>query len=99
MKETNTYWLLQEITDHKRDNNAIPISEGTVHSANGQSKPKPTTRGWFLLFQWRDGSTSWEKLKDLKASNPVEVAEYAVVNRFVEESAFNWVVGTTCHPS
>ena len=49
-----------------------------------------TTRGWSLLVQWKDGSTSWEKLKDLKASNPVEVAEYAVANRLVDEPAFKW---------
>jgi hypothetical protein len=48
-----------------------------VHGANGQAKkPKVTTRGRFLLVhQWKDGSIIWEKLKDLKASNPVEVAE------------------------
>jgi hypothetical protein len=38
------------------------------------------------------GSISWENLKDLKASNPVEVAEYAVANRLVEEPAFKWWV-------
>jgi hypothetical protein len=42
--------------------------------------------------QWKDGSVSWEKLSDLKASNPVEVAEYAVANRLVEEPAFKWWV-------
>jgi len=63
-----------------------------VHSANGLQKPKKTMRGWFLLVQWRDGSVSWEKLTDLKASNPVEVAEYAVANRLVEEPAFKWWV-------
>ncbi|MCK7580946.1 MAG: hypothetical protein MZV65_38600 [Chromatiales bacterium] len=31
--------LLQEITDHKRDNSAIPISDGMIHGANGQDKP------------------------------------------------------------
>ena len=36
--------------------------------------------------------TSWEKLKDLKASNPIEVAEYAVANRIAEEPAFVWWV-------
>jgi hypothetical protein len=88
--EGNQYLLLQEITDHKKDNSAIPISDSKISSVNGQSKPKITTQGWFLLVQWRDGSTSWEKLKDLKALNPVEVAEYAVVNRLVEEPAFKW---------
>jgi hypothetical protein len=29
-----------------------------------------------------------EAQKDLKASNPIEVAEYAVVNRIAEEPAF-----------
>jgi hypothetical protein len=78
--EGNQHLLLKEITDHKSDNSAIPISEGTVRSANGMEKPKHTTRGWFLLVQWRGGSVSWERLADLKESNPVEVAEYAVVN-------------------
>jgi hypothetical protein len=30
--------------------------------------------------------------KDLKASNLIEVAEYAVTNRIVEEPAFRWWV-------
>jgi hypothetical protein len=37
-------------------------------------------RSFSDVVQWRDGSISWEKLVDLKASNPVEVAEYAVAN-------------------
>jgi hypothetical protein len=97
--EGNQYLLLQKITDHKKDNSAIPISDGKISSANEQSKPKITTQGWFLLVQWRDGSTSWEKLKGLKASNPVEVAEYAVVNRLVEEPAFKWWVPHVAYPS
>jgi hypothetical protein len=31
-------------------------------------------------------------LKDLKASNPIELAEYAVGNQLVEEPAFRWWV-------
>jgi hypothetical protein len=54
----NQYLLLQEIMDHKKDNSAISISDGKISSANGQSKPKITTKGWFLLVQWCDGSTS-----------------------------------------
>jgi hypothetical protein len=58
--EGNQYLLLQEIMDHKKDNSAISISDGKISSANRESKPKITTKGWFLLVQWRDGSTSWE---------------------------------------
>ena len=89
------YLLLQEITDHRKGNSVVPISEGTVRSANGTERPKVTTQGWELLVQWKDGSVSWEKLKDLKESNPVEVAEYAVANRIVEEPAFAWWVPHT----
>ena len=32
------------------------------------------------------------KLKDLKESRPIEVAEYSVANRIVEEPAFKWWV-------
>ena len=90
----NQFLLLQEIMDHKKDHSAVPpiVSQGTVwRSANGQAKPKVLTRGWFLLLvQWKDGSISWEKLTDLKASNTVEVAEYAVANRLLEEPALKW---------
>jgi hypothetical protein len=92
INEGRQYLLLQEITDHKMDGSAIPKSDGSIHSTNGQIKPKLTTRGWFLLVQWRDRSTSWEKLKDLKKCNPVEVAEYAIANRIVDEPAFTWWV-------
>jgi hypothetical protein len=48
------------------------------------------------VVQWKDGSVSWEKLSDLKASaaasNPMEVAEYAVANHLVAEPAFKWWV-------
>ena len=91
MKAINTYSYRKSRTT-RSDNSAIPISEGMVQNSNGTLKPKKTTRGWFLLVQWHDGSISWEKLADLKASNPVEVAEYAVVNRLVEEPAFKWWV-------
>jgi hypothetical protein len=38
---------------------------------------------------------SWVKLKNLKESNPVELAEYAVANRIAEEPAFKWWVSNT----
>ena len=41
---------------------------------------------------WKDGSTTWNKLKDIKDSYPVQMAEYAVENRISEEPAFAWCV-------
>ena len=47
-----------------------------------------------MLVEWKDGSTQWLDLKDLKDSNPIEVAEYAVANKISEEPAFAWWVQT-----
>ena len=33
--------------------------------------------GWVLLIQWKNGTGLWIPSKDLKESNPVEVAEFA----------------------
>ena len=43
-----------------------------------------------LCVHWKDQSTSWERLADLKESNPVKVAEYAVSRGISDEPAFAW---------
>ncbi len=86
--EGNMFQLLDEIMDHKKNDMVIDIANGVVTSLSGNVKPKITTQGWQLLVMWKDKSTSWVKLKDLKASNPVELAEYAVANWIAEEPAF-----------
>ena len=57
--------------------------------------PKQTTRGWKLLVRTKDHSTEWHKLKDLKESNPLEVAQCAVDNKLEDEPAFKWWVPHT----
>jgi hypothetical protein len=91
----NMFQLLDEIMDHKKDDTAIDIANGTVTLANGNVKPKITTQGWQLLVLWKDKSMSWVNLNHLKASNPIELAEYAVANQIVEEPAFKWWVSNT----
>jgi hypothetical protein len=93
--EGNMFQLLDEIMDRKKDDTAIDIVNGTVTMSSGNVKPKITTQGWQLLVLWKDKLTSWVKLKDLKASSPVELAEYAVVNQIAEEPAFKWWVSNT----
>lgn len=48
-----------------------------------------------MEVEWKDGTTSWLPLKDLKDSNPIELAEYAVANKVSEEPAFAWWVRDT----
>jgi hypothetical protein len=45
-----------------------------------------------LCVKWKDGTTSWERLADLKESNPVEVDEYAVARNLRDAPAFVWWV-------
>ena len=66
-----------------RDNYWLP-------SKNGQQRMRQITKGWMFLVQWKDGSSNWIPLKDLKDSNPIEAAEYVVVHKIVDEPAFGW---------
>ena len=82
---------LDEIVDHKSDGSAVRKEDGTL--ADGS--PRQTTKGWKFLAQLRDGSTEWIKLKDLKESHPVELAEYAKEKGLLSEPAFKWWVPHT----
>ncbi len=53
---------------------------------------KHSTVGWQLCCKWRDGSTSWENLADLKESHPIDTAEYAKILGIDHEPTFNWWV-------
>ena len=56
---------------------------------------KRTTQGKWLLAEWKDGDQDWIPLKDLKESNPIETAEFAVANGTQDEPAFAWWVPHT----
>jgi hypothetical protein len=75
---------------HPRHTWDVTIENGYDTSRNGNKVPKKTMWGWKLLVEWKDDSSEWVLLKDLKAANPVEVADYAVANQISSELAFNW---------
>jgi hypothetical protein len=72
----------------------VSQTDGYIITETGQRRNKRTTKGWELLVEWKDGSVTWIPLKDLKETNPVEVAEYAIANRIKHEPAFAWWVNT-----
>ena len=82
--------LLNKITDHRKSAMAAPIDENFVVSKTGRKCLRKTTKGWDFLCLWKDDSTMWSPLKDLRESNPVDIAEYVVGNRISEEAAFDW---------
>ncbi len=46
------------------------------------------------MEEFVDGNAQWLQLKEVKESNPVELAEYALSNKIQEEPAFKWWVPT-----
>jgi hypothetical protein len=84
--------LLSEIIDHPVSREAILKSQGTYVSSYGVNPRKETRHGWELLIEWRDGSSDWVSLKDLKDSYLVELAMYAQERKADDEPAFAcWV--------
>jgi hypothetical protein len=88
----NQYVLLDSIIDHRQLDTAIRPSDQKVVRPDGRTYMKRSTIGWQVCFQWKDGSTSWENLADLKESHLLETAEYAVTQGIDHEPAFNWWV-------
>ena len=90
--EGHHYQLLAEISDHQSTYLAITKKNGSIRSKSDNLHPKKTTIGWSIEVEWKDRSVFWVPLKNLKASNPIELAEYAVANNIEEEPAFKWWV-------
>jgi hypothetical protein len=91
-EEGHRQMMIAEIEDHRVLDDAVPIKEGTFPTTSGMKRQRRTTKGWELSVRWKDGSSSWITLKDLKDTYPVELADYAIANRIQDEPAFAWWV-------
>lgn len=78
--------------DHKSNESAIPIKDGSYLDQSGTMRPKITTQGWYFQLEWKDRTMNWIPLKDLKDDYPMQLAEYVVRNNLQEETAFKWWV-------
>ena len=81
--------LMEVIVDHKFGKDAVKCADGFV-VVNGRKHMIKSTKGVQLCIQWKDGSTSWERLADVKESNPIEGAEYSFARGINDEPAFAW---------
>jgi hypothetical protein len=79
-QEGRSYALLCEIIDH--------VYDGT----GPQDAARHTTKGWKFLVTWKDGTTSYVPLWEMKNTFPVETADYAIGNKLDKEIAFSWWV-------
>ena len=91
-QEGNTHVLLDELIDYIVNGCEVKLQDAFITTGTGTRRRCETTLGWELLAQWKDGSTNWISLKDLKESYPVQTAEYTVAAKIAMEPAFAWLV-------
>eukprot|EP00978_Attheya_sp_CCMP212_P014981 scaffold38463_cov27-Attheya_sp.AAC.3 len=84
--------LMDEIIEHKADGHAVQCDDMYIVGKNGNKHMRRTTKGWKLMVKWKDGSSDWLPLADLKEADPVQTVEYAVANKLESEPAFAWWV-------
>ena len=86
---------LDSILEYTKDESALEIKDLYFLTRSRTRRMRKTTCGWKLLVLWKDGSKTWLPLKDLKESNPIEVAEFAKSRGVEKEPAFAWWVPYT----
>jgi hypothetical protein len=64
-EEGNQFLMLQDIVGHKTDGNAVERADMYI-KVGSNIQIRKTTKGWHLCVEWKDGTTSWERLADLK---------------------------------
>ena len=87
--------LLEGILDHSNDKRSIEKKDKYFVSKSGRRSMRKTTVGWKFNIKWRDGTTTWVSLKDIKESNPIEVEEYVTARDIQDEPAFAWRLSFT----
>ena len=90
-----TLCMVDAIIDHAKDGHAVEKEDQYAVTKRGQRRLRKTTHGWKLLVRWKDGSTTWVPLKDMKESHPIESSEYAKSQNIHTEPAFVWWVAHT----
>ncbi|KAL7475366.1 hypothetical protein ACHAW6_001283 [Cyclotella cf. meneghiniana] len=80
----NYYVLLDSIMDYRINPDVAVSCNDRVKVVGGKKVISCSTQGWELCCELDNGSTSWQKLLDLKESHPHQVAEFALAT-----AAFN----------
>ena len=90
-----TSLFIDEIIGHRFTPECVNEDEGWYTTPQGAKKRVITTKGCDINVSWKDGTSSWIPLKDMKEANPLEVAEYASKSRIESHPVFAWWVPQT----
>jgi hypothetical protein len=95
--DSETEAILDGIVGHRSNQNAV--TKDNIHlTINGTKFHRKTTAGWQFEVAFKVESiqsTQWISLKELKKSNPVQVAEYVTAKGVASDPAFFWWVPYT----
>jgi hypothetical protein len=87
----NQYVLLDCFVDFDKSSTVISLADQNI-VVKGRPSKHCNMYGWKICCQWKDGSMTWESLKDLNESHPLGMAECAITQGIDHEPAFNWWV-------
>ena len=87
-QEVNIFVLIKYIINTRTNGTQTLHKYAFVINNSGTKLCKNTTKGWEFCIQWKYGSNTRNKLKDIKDSYPVQMSEYAVKNRILGEPEF-----------
>ena len=65
-EEGHRHVLFDKIVDHRTDGKEMKQQDAFVTTKSGTQRRQETTQRWEILVQWKDGSTTWVDLKDMK---------------------------------
>ena len=89
-EEGHRHVLFEAIIDMRTDGSQVIKRDAFLTLKSGAKRRVHTTKGWEVLIQWKDGSTTWVTLKDIKESYPVQLADYVIQHQMDDEPAFAW---------
>ena len=90
--EDNYHVLFEHIIDHCNDGQDIKADDVYIYSSNDSKCYIQTAQGIERLFGWKDKSTTWEGMKDVKQRYTVQLTTYAVEHKINIDSTFKWWV-------
>ena len=64
--EGNQQVLMHEIIDYHINVQEVKQQDAFITTKTGPQCCHETTKGWELLIEWKDGSTTWVALKDIQ---------------------------------
>ena len=73
-QDGHRFVLFDEIIDWRTDGSQIRSEDAFIHISNRNKRRRETTESWEVCIQWKDGSSTWNQVKDVNKAYPVHIA-------------------------